>query len=188
MGDIRTPLPVKLITSIFAAEPPLFATVKRELVEAFGPIDYQSPRLPFNQTDYYRQEFVPDLQREIIAFRPLIDPARIAEIKRYSNGLEVEYAREDGSRRVNLDPGYLEQGKLVLVTTKNYAHRIYLGQGIYAEVTLIYRNHNFQPLPWTYPDYASDAYTAMLSEIRDVYGKQLRKLRRKADAPTLRSG
>lgn len=173
MGAIRPPQPVKLLLPMLAPEEGLFAAVEPDLVALWGAIDYRSATLPFAHTDYYAREFGPRLWRRFIAFERLIDPGDLAAIKRAANEIEARWS-EGGRRRVNLDPGYLTQAKLVLATTKNQAHRIYLGQGIYAEVTLIYREGAWRPLPWTYPDYASAAYHAVFSEIRALLGRQLR--------------
>ncbi len=174
MGKIREPPPVKLIASMFTGDETLLAVARGALTNRFGPVDYQSEILPFRQTDYYTREFGPGLVRQIVAFAELIPLRRLAEVKRATNELELTWA-VDGKRRVNLDPGYVSLGKLVLATTKDYSHRIYLGQGIYAEVTLKYEHGRFQPWPWTYPDYASERYLEIFGEIRHVYADQLHR-------------
>lgn len=175
MGIAKQPQPVKLIASLFAGRPMLLEASRRRLEEAFGPTDYQSEQLPFDHTDYYTPEFGPNLVRTILAFERLVDPGSLATIKRRTNDLETEWQVE-GRRQVNVDPGYVSLSKLVLATTKNHAHRIYLTDGIYAEVTLHYRDGAFQGFPWTYPDYASPPYRALFGEIRDIYRRQLRLL------------
>ncbi len=174
MGQIKEPKPVKLISSLFTAELELLEAACSRLGEIFGPMDYESDLLPFAHTRYYTAEFGEGLMRRIVAFAELIDPGRLAEIKRLTNDLEMVWARE-GKRRINLDPGYVSLAKLVLATTKNHGHRIYLGQGIYAEVTLRYRDKTFRPWEWTYPDYASPPYIAIFNHIRELYLTQLRQ-------------
>ena len=98
----------------------------------------------------------------------------LAAIKLRTNELEKGWTAE-GRRKVNLDSGYVSLPKLVLATTKNYDHRIYLGKGIYAEVTLHYRNGGFRPWPWTYPDYASAQYCELFAQIRRLYVSQLQQ-------------
>ena len=172
MGKIREPPPVKLMVSMFTGDKTLLDVARGALANRFGPIDYQSELLPFFHTDYYTREFGPGLVRQIVAFGELVPAPRLAEVKRSTNELELSWA-VDGKRRVNLDPGYVSLGKLVLATTKDYSHRIYLGQGIYAEVTLKYEHGRFQPWPWTYPDYASARYLEIFQEIRQMYAEQL---------------
>jgi hypothetical protein len=183
MGRIKEPLPVKLIASMFTASGELLEEAKVRLSQGFGPIDYESELLPFDHTTYYAAEFGEDLKRRFVAFEELVHPGKLAEIKLRTNALEMEWAVE-GRRRINIDPGYVSHSKLVLATTKNHAHRIYLGpvlspskgQGIYAEVTLHFRGGTFRAWPWTYPDYASPLLVAIFNQIRGLYVKQLRKM------------
>jgi len=174
MGKVREPLLVKLIAGMFTANTELLEEAKVRLSQEFGPIDYESELLPFDHTTYYAAEFGENLKRRFVAFAELVHPERLAEIKLLTNALEIEWAVE-GKRRINIDPGYISHAKLVLATTKNHAHRIYLGQGIYAEVTLHFRSGTFQPWPWTYPDYASPPLIAIFNRIRGLYVKQLRE-------------
>ncbi|MGQ9626282.1 MAG: DUF4416 family protein [Anaerolineae bacterium] len=173
MGRAKEPLPVKLIASLFSAEEELIEKAKEAMVEHFGPADYESELLPFDHTDYYAPEFGEGLVRRFLAFAKLVDPRELAGIKIWTNELEMKFA-EGEKRRVNIDPGYVSQSKLVLATTKDHSHRIYLGQGIYAEVTLRFYKGSFRPWEWTYPDYASPAYISIFNRIREAYRKQLK--------------
>lgn len=173
MGKAKIPQPVKLIVSAFASNDVLLHEVRQGLATEWGTVDYQSDLLPFAHTDYYAAEFGSGLVRRIWSFEPLIDPGALATIKRRTNELEQSWVAE-GRRQVNLDPGYVSMAKLVLATTKNHGHRIYLRDGIYAEVTLCYRDGSYQPWPWTYPDYATEAYRTLFFQIRQRYVAQLR--------------
>lgn len=172
MGLARNAEPVKLIASLFSGEPGLLQQAKDALSNRFGPIDFESELLPFDHTDYYAPEFGGGLQRCIVAFERLISPEDLPDIKTETNELEGVLAG-DGNRVVNIDPGYVSLGKLVLATTKDHAHRIYLGRGIYGEVTLTYQRGRFRPWPWTYPDYATDRYCEMFDLLRERYKGQL---------------
>jgi hypothetical protein len=172
MGIAQAPRPVKLIVSAFGPGDALLQEALQRLVAAYGAADLQSELLPFAHTDYYAAEFGPGLVRRIWSFEPLIDPGALAAIKVRTNELEQGWV-DDGRRQVNLDPGYVSLAKLVLATTKNHGHRIYLRDGIYAEVTLRYRAGAYHPWPWTYPDYATEAYCALFGEIRRRYVAQL---------------
>ena len=79
-----------------------------------------------------------------------------------------------GRRRVNIDPGLLLRERFVLATGKNFTHRVYLGQGIYADLTLIYRRDAFQALPWTYPDYTDARLQAFLLRARSKLQRDLK--------------
>jgi hypothetical protein len=103
----------------------------------------------------------------------LVDPAELAAIKLRCNELEQLFI-EEGRRKVNLDPGLISLGKLILASTKDNAQRVPLSRGIYGEISLIYRKKAFRPLPWTYPDYQSDRYHEILRHIRGLYAEQLR--------------
>ncbi len=173
MGKISQPLPVKLIVPMFSGDEELFLVAESRLEKIFGPTDYRSRVLPFTHTSYYTPEFGLALLRKFVAFKKLIDPSNLADVKHVTNTLEHELA-SDGKRRINLDPGYISQSKLVLATTKNHSHRIYLDKGIYAEVTLRYQNKAFRPWEWTYPDYRTEEYLEILGEIRRSYIEQLR--------------
>ena len=95
--------------------------------------------------------------------------------KLFTNGLEETLARPDGSRRVNLDPGLLTQERFVLGTGKNFTHRVYLGEGIFADLTLVFQAGSWQTLPWTFPDYASPDMLEILTDIRLRYRRDLRE-------------
>jgi len=177
MGIARPPLPVKLIIGALTSEPELVSAAVAALKDGWGRADHTSERLPFEHTAYYEAEFGRGLERVFVAFRDLVDPGQLAAIKRTTNDLERRFT-EGSHRRINLDPGYISAAKLVLATTKNHGHRIYIGQGIYAEVTLTYHDKAFRTLPWTYPDYATDAYREIFESIRKRYLEQLRALDR----------
>ena len=156
----------------------LFDEVRQVLETCFGPIDLESDVYPFTFTDYYDKEMGESLQKQIVSFERLIDKNELAAKKRRSNEIEEEFARGDGDswhRRVNIDPGYVTDSKLVLASTKNFSHRIYLGEGIFAEVTLRYvRVKGFEPFEWTYPDYRTDLLRSFFESVRQRYMEQVR--------------
>ena len=175
MSVPRPPDPAKLVIGVFLKEKPLIESVAQVLADRFGPIDLTSPWLPFDYTDYYAPEMGGPLFRRLFAFEPLIAQRMLPEIKRDTNAMESRFAR-NGRRRVNIDPGYMLQAQFVLATGKNYAHRIFIGEGIYADLTLIYRKGRFETLPWTYPDYAGQPMHGVLNEIRETYMADLKRL------------
>ena len=171
MGKIRLPDPVKLVVAMLGREAAVMDQASSRLAALYGEVDYTSPSLPFDVSSYYEAEMGSGLCRRFVAFRRLIAPDTLAAVKLAAMDLEAAFA-VDGRRQVNLDPGYLSAGKLVLATTKNQQHRIYLGQGIFAEVALRYRDGAWQPWEWTYRDYRSPAYAHVLNEIRAVFMAQ----------------
>ncbi len=177
MGIATPPQPAKLIAGILLAAPdetkaPLFSLLE----EKFGPIDRATPLAPFDKTTYYDREMGHPIYRVFLSFEPLVDPGTLPDIKRASNTLESAFLNEEGGRRVNIDPGLLTLQNLVLATTKNYTHRIYLGKGIYGDLTLIFRKGAYQSLPWTYPDYRDIETRNFLLEVREIYKAQLKEL------------
>lgn len=174
MGQIESPLPVKLIYAILTATPDLLPAVYQRLSQRFGWIDFTSPLLSFDYTTYYEAEMGKDLKRQFVSFESLIAPDELASIKRFSNTVEREFAWDNAvSRPINLDAGYISPAKLILASTKDHAHRIYLQRGIYAEITLRFYRKTFRPWEWTYPDYRTPAYIEIFNHIRSIYMEQL---------------
>lgn len=166
----------KLIVGIIKAKDCETEKVLEILQEKFGAIDFRSQTIPFNYTHYYEKEMGQALTREWISFEHPVKAEELKSIKLTTMEIENRFKRpvhtdagRNGTRRVNIDPGYITLSNLVLASTKNYSHRIYLGNGIYAEVTLIYKNHHFHPLEWTYPDYRANLN--VFEEIRDKFKK-----------------
>ncbi|HQQ01301.1 MAG TPA: DUF4416 family protein [bacterium] len=172
MGEIRPAQSVKLICGILFRDPQIREQVDFHLQDHFGPADYRSEVFPFEETDYYDKEMGTGIQRQYFAFRDLVLPDVLADAKRFTNHLESEFASPDGNRRVNLDPGLLSSANIILASTKNFYHRVYLRDGIYAEVTMFYRHGRFETLPWTYPDYRN--HQQVFLEIRNLYRRQTR--------------
>ncbi len=173
MGKIIISKPVKLICGLISNDEALFLAAKRLLVKKFGPVDFESERFKFDYTSYYTDELGQDLKRVFFSFKKLFDPSQLDRAKIYSNKIEMFLSR-DGKRKINIDPGYIDLAKLVLASTKDFSHRIYLGRGIYAEITLIYKNGGFKILEWTYPDYRTNEHLKIFSDIRKAYHRQLK--------------
>jgi len=175
MGRIKEPEPAKLFMSLFTSEENLFQQGMETFRPLFGEIDFVSERLPFPFTDYYQEEMGGPLYRHFITFERLISRVLLSEIKQTTNRLEGQFANGQGNRRLNIDPGYLSLEHVILATTKNYTHRPYLKDGIYADLTLIYRNKSYQPLEWTYPDYRQTGVIELFNQFRMKYLEDLRK-------------
>lgn len=173
MSIPHPPQPAKLVVGLFLAHRDLFALLAAELEAVFGRLDLVSAWMPFGQTTYYAREMGAELFRRVLAFQTMIAQDRLPEIKLATNAIERAHAMS-GRRRANIDPGYLLLERFVLATGKNYSHRIYLGQGIYADLTLIYRQGAFQELPWTYPDYAEAPLRRFLLAVRGKYALDLK--------------
>jgi hypothetical protein len=173
MREIRSPIPVKLFIGMLSPEPALFDTCSNMACKEFGPVDYQTETALWTTSEFYKEEMGPGILRKFIFFERLIDPGDLPAIKGSTIRIEKSLAIQTGTilrRRINLDPGYVTEAKVVLATTKDYTHRLYIGEGIYAEVALRYVNkiRSFTPFDYTYLDYCSETYTTMFNKTRDV--------------------
>jgi hypothetical protein len=167
---------VKLVVSAFSAESDILHKALETMTDQYGKMDFVGPLLPFNFTHYYADEMGLLLVRRFASFEKLICPEYLPEIKLVTNAVERQNMI-NGRRRVNIDPGYVSQAHLILATGKGYTHRPYLNKGIYADLTLVYQDKTFKPLPWTYPDYAEKECLDMFNKIRKRYLMQLKALK-----------
>lgn len=171
MGTIRQPFPVKLFVGMLSPDSDLINTCADLLRSEFGTIDHRSEPAPWEYTDYYHEEMGTGLLRTYIFFERLMDPGKLPGVKRFTNRIEERFAlRTERTlrRRINIDPGYITEAKVVLATTKNYAHRLYIGEGIYAEVELRYQGGRFMPSDTTYPDYLTNESIEMFNKAREL--------------------
>ncbi len=166
--------PVKLVCGILAAQDGVFDLSLERLEVLFGPLDVQSGRYDFNPTDYYDPEMGPGLRRMFVAFKRLVGPEELSDIKLRTNALESEIRAERGAagRPVNLDPGYITSAALIMATAKDFSHRVPLRDGIYAHLELLFGKQDVRLLPWTYPDFRDGRYTKFLLEARRILAGQ----------------
>ena len=182
MGAVRQFTPVKLFIGVLVSNSKFIPAVEERLAAAYGAIDHRSDVIPFDFTNYYEAEMGDLIDRVFFSFERLIEADQLPEIKRQTNQLETDLApvlkttSTSVKRPANLDPGYVEQAKVVLASTKNFYHRIYLGSGIFGEVTMHFRNNTYQFFPWTYPDYQSKDYQDFFLRVRQILRSQLRTM------------
>ena len=177
MWKLKEPNSVKLVIGVLAANYQCLHSSADILTDKFGNADFMSDVWPFDKTDYYKDQTGPRILRQFLSFEKLIDPGRLAKIKLRTNKLEQKLAKALNvplPRPANLDPGIIEPSKLILATTKNYSHRIYIGRKIYAEVTLIFDKGHWQPLSHTYPDYRQQCYFDFFDKVRTRLLEQLK--------------
>ena len=176
MGTAKTEQsPVKLFFALTVSEAELFETIESRLALEFVAIDWRSEPFPFDHTDHYEKEMGPNLQKKFLSVASLMLMQELEDVKIHTNRIEKLFLNDRGGRRMNLDPGYLSLCKVVLATTKDYDHRIYVGSGIFEEVTLTYKkDRGFQPWPWTYPDYRTAETLAAFNALREKYREQLK--------------
>jgi hypothetical protein len=174
MSRPAPPTPAKLVIGMISGDRSLAEKVATALLSVFGEPDLISPWWPFDFTEYYRREMGAPLFRRMMSFNAGIDQAHLPDIKQITNQLEIRFSRTPAKRLVNIDPGYLLPERFVLASGKNFTHRIYIGKGIYADLTLIFQKGTFVSLPWTYPDYADDRIQSFLHQARNKLLADLR--------------
>jgi hypothetical protein len=171
MSTISAPLPVKLFVGMLSSGPAFFSACAEALSREFGPLDFQSPLIPWDHSRYYAREMGPDLLRQFIFFERTVLPDVLPHVKQRTAELEQQYAVQGDaglSRRINLDPGYVTEAKVVIATAKDFPHRVYIGSGVFAEATLRYSKDagSFIPLEHTYPDFRMDQVRAWFCDAR----------------------
>lgn len=171
MGRPRVPRPVRLFCGLLSGDRDLLSRTRQALSREIGPIDLASDVWPFDQTDYYEAEMGPGLLRQFVVFERLVSPESLAAVKHETNAIEARLAEEcvglGVERPVNIDPGYVAPGKLVLATTKDASHRVSIGQRMYAEVTLRWVKGAWEVQAWTYPDFRESRYHAFFAKLRE---------------------
>jgi hypothetical protein len=177
MSQPHEPDPVKLISSLFSPKKALLESAITDICETYGVADWISPEVTFDRTTYYAREMGWPLHRRFVSFTDLIRPDHLTEIKLKTNQIEQKYL-SGKNRMVNIDPGTISPERLILATGKNYVHRVYLGRGIYADLTLVFQKGSFRALQWTYPDYADPEIIGFFNGIREKYMLQLRGMKR----------
>jgi hypothetical protein len=170
MGIPHEPAPAALVAGITFDSTGTLDAAREIMCAEFGPVEFSGAEFAFDMTDYYRVEMGEHLGKQFFCFRDPILPERLSRIKLQTNEIELRLVREENGiihRRANIDPGYVTLSKLALATTKDYSHRIYIGRGIYAEVTLCFIRGTFTPLETTYPDYRTPAAIEFFNAARD---------------------
>jgi hypothetical protein len=176
MAEPRRVAPALLVVAAFSRHPEALAWGRERLTSTFGPVGLMGEPFAFHHTSYYESEMGAELRKQFLAFERLIVPDTLPDIKLSTNALEMEFASSGTcpeARPLNLDPGYLVLGKFILATTKDQQHRIYLRDGIFAEVTLRYQAGAWEPWPWTYADYREPFVHEFLIRARDYYRGRL---------------
>ncbi len=174
MGQIKPPPEVKYFAGVLLSREELWEEVKEKLIGAFGNIEIESPFFRFNFTNYYEEEMGNNIWRKFVLFEGIKTPELLADYKIVSNEIEQQFAGREGFKRpVNIDPGYFESSKVILASTKNFFHRIYIGKGIFAEVTMHWRRKKWNFFEWTYPDYRTPEYGEFFKKAREIYLKEI---------------
>lgn len=190
MGETRNPQLVTPIVAVLAGHAAYVQMAKAPLERLFGPIQFTSPVFPFEKTAYYAPTMGEGLRRQFLTFKRLADPSPLAEWKHSTNRIEEEIGTQLAaapvpsapipvpSRPINLDIGYISGPKLVLASTKDFSHRIYLRDGIFAEITMCFRGNRWVSHKFTFPDYSNGTYDAFLKKVRDHHIRKVKEFKR----------
>ena len=157
---------------IFKSEDAANKTVS-VITKRWGDIDFKSDPMPFCHTKYYEKEFGPDLSRIFISLSNSIYRKEIVDVKIWTDSFERQTAVK-GLRMVNIDPGYVCLEQVILATGKNYTHRVYLDEGVFADLALVYEKGSFRTLQWTYPDYGEISTIEIFNKLRTMFLADLR--------------
>ena len=178
MGNPEEPKPVKYFAALLSAHKELLFSVRDDLRVLLGAVDSSSLILPWTITKYYEKEMGVGLLRCFVSFFPLASPEKLSQIKLRTQEMEEKYGwihEKTKGRRINIDPGYVDAGKVVLASTKSASHRLYLGSGIYGEATLFYQDDSFHSFSYTYADYLWPETLSFFTGLRSLYLDQLRR-------------
>ncbi|HYF49928.1 MAG TPA: DUF4416 family protein [Planctomycetota bacterium] len=183
MGDVRPAPLVTPLVAMLASDAAHFDAARPLLEELLGPAEVVSDVFPFDKTEYYRDTMGPSIVRGFYVFERLADPAALPDWKHAAHRIEASLRLTLAPsgvphRPINIDPGYLAGSKLVLASTKDFAHRIYLRDGIFAEITLNFRGDAWESHHFTFPDFKSGMYDAFLRKARDRHLKWVKEARR----------
>lgn len=177
MAEPSAPEAVKFFVALLWGDAAALPEAYARLLERFGAIDYEGPDRDFDLTNYYEAEMGMNLQRRLIAFAALRGPDELVQAKLACNEIEDGVGGSHG-RRVNLDLGFLDHNKIVLASAKGAGQKIYLGNGIYADLVARYADGRYQPFAWTFPDFKDGRYDFELGELRRLYLRQIKEWRK----------
>jgi len=172
MRELGQPAEAHFLAGLLTGDEGLFARALEELEPFFGPVMRESEAVPWKHSSYYEDELGTDLLRKFVFFSRSVDPIELVEAKRATMGVERKLGRKTTSsitRRINIDPGYMTKAKLVLASSKDFSHRIYLGGGVHAEVTLYFKDESFRPFFYTYQDYKDEKNISLFNEVRKEF-------------------
>ncbi len=178
MGEIKPHRAVLLVAAVSSQFDESFDWTRSEMEKVWGKLLFASEKFEFTETSYYARTMGENLKKQFLTFETKIDPGELANIKLATNDMESAFKSQndtDVDRPLNIDPGYLTEAKLILATTKDRDHRIYLQRGIYAEVTLTFRQKSgWESARWTYPDYQREDFQAFFTRCRGWLRDQYR--------------
>ncbi len=140
--------------------------VEDVLSNVYGKKVNETDEFSLQYSKYYEKEMGEGLKKKFILIDNIVEKDRLLDIKLTSMEIEKRFSI-NGNRTVNIDPIYLDDYQVVVVSKKDKGSRIYLGKGVFAELELLYHHGSFQPLIWTYLDYKDNI--PFFNEVRKYY-------------------
>ncbi len=168
MAEVHDVLDVQPICAVTFSPDCALDEIHSLLETVLSPVEEVSPVFDFSFTKYYEKQMGPELKKQFVSFVQTMHPGKLAVLKVRTNEMEKSWSK-NGKRSINLDPGYITAAKLVLASAKDFAHRIFLGEGIYGDVQFQFRDQEFRPHPWTFPDYQSEIAMAFFHKVRQSF-------------------
>ncbi len=174
MSVLKEPTKANLTVSIMYKDEKLMNEALDLMKNRFGEIDFSCEPFVFSDiSPYYNPEMGEKIFKRIFSFKKLVNRDVMIEAKHLAVEIEERFSNE-GKREVNLDPGLLSLENFILVTGKNFSHRIYLGKGVFAEITLILKSKRMETLPWSYKDYQLEPARSFILDLRELFKKKLK--------------
>jgi len=155
MARRQTPPPGRLVVSIIYSSIDALADALKLLERQFGRVQYETIETTYSATTY-AEEMGDSLQRRFFSFEKPVERDRLPQIKTACQKIEKQFGDHVDDftfRTVNLDPGILTPDNLVMASTREYNHRIYLSDGVFADLVLVFAKGRFVRMPWTISDF-----------------------------------
>jgi hypothetical protein len=181
MGIPREPTYSLLVVACFSRHRDALRWAADRLIAKYGPVALISPDFDFHHTKYYEATMGTGLIKQFLVFHPIVPADCLPDVKHFTIALEQECAasgRFAEQRPLNLDPGLIQLGKFLLASTKDQAHRVFLRDDIFAEVTLRFEAGAFECWPWTYADYREEVVRAFLDQARALLYETVTAIRK----------
>ena len=169
--------PAKALIGVLFQKDEIYQQFLRHLETIEVEIELDSEIYKFDSTDYYQEEMGSGLYRIFLSLKGLYPVEQSVSLKNETNSWENEW-KEAGKRTLNLDPGYLDLHKVVLLSGKEGPQKIYLGGGIWADLNLIRKAGRFEALPWTFPDLRESRYHSFFERVRENLKLDLKSIRK----------
>ena len=161
----------KLFVGAIYSDQQLLIEAKSAMQRRGWEIQNKSQEFSFDQTKYYLKEMGEGLKRCFLSIKGLQSLELITDWKLITAEIEQQLSKK-GKRRINLDPGYLDLSKVVLLSGKEGSHKLYLRNGVWADFVLLKDKGGYRNFPWTFPDIRTGCYDDYFLQLRAEFKKE----------------